>query len=199
MVSDLLRGILNKFSYVKYLSDTHDARNTEILMLKSHIDGMNSRMASILGDLQIAGDARIKAEESEREWKFRAETAIEESHRSEVECISNLKKLANYQCVMSGALVVPYPEVYSPMPKDEQPEGDGDMKPQHRSAREKQMAIVSESRRKATEARRKFREKMDLGDVVGAVEDIPQNPSVFNTPLNSINNLNDATLDYNNS
>lgn len=114
--------------------------------------------------LEEAASARIAAEDDARFWKSKADAAEAAATNAQMEVLTSIKKVANYEALRSGMFTVPFPEVYSapPQPTENTEESES---PVLNTARSRQQVAVQKSRSEAKERRRKFRESLDLGEV----------------------------------
>lgn len=86
--------------------------------------------------LASSDSARIKAEDDTRLWRARADAAESERDRAKLEASTALKQVSNWQSLQMGCANVPFPDVYTPMPRP--PETEGSSGPPKRLARDVQ-------------------------------------------------------------
>ncbi len=113
-------------------------------------------------DLAECAAARIKAEDEMRDMRVRMADAIEAASKAREELSRALKQVANYEALRSGP-IVPFPDVYQPMPAPEPVVQS--MEPQPtlpRTMREYEQAARTVSRKAAEERRRGLFQALDV-------------------------------------
>ncbi len=109
---------------------------------------------TIEADLAECAAARIKAEDEMRDMRVRMADAIEAASRAREELSTALKQVANYEALRSGP-IVPFPDVYQPMPQPEQVAQSEEQQPAlPRTMREREQAARKVSRMAAGERMR---------------------------------------------
>ncbi len=113
-------------------------------------------------DLADCASARIKAEDEMRDMRVRMADAVEAASKAREELSRALKQVANYEALRSGP-IVPFPDVYQPMPAPEQQVAQsGEPQPTlPRTMREYEQAARAVSRKAAEERRRGLFQALD--------------------------------------
>ncbi len=114
-------------------------------------------------DLADCASARIKAEDEMRDMRVRMADAVEAASKAREELSRALKQVANYEALRSGP-IVPFPDVYQPMPAQEQSLApQGEQQPTlPRTMREYEQAARAVSRKAAEERRRGLFQALDV-------------------------------------
>ncbi len=117
---------------------------------------------TIEADLAECAAARIKAEDEMRDMRVRMADAIEAASKAREELSRALKQVANYEALRSGP-IVPFPDVYQPMPQPEQELTVEERSPVlPRTMREYEQAARAVSRKAAEERRRGLFQALDV-------------------------------------
>ncbi len=112
-------------------------------------------------DLADCASARIKAEDEMRDMRVRMADAVEAASKAREELSRALKQVANYEALRSGP-IVPFPDVYQPMPEPEQVAQSTEQQPTlPRTMREYEQAARAVSRKAAEERRRGLFQALD--------------------------------------
>ncbi len=112
-------------------------------------------------ELAECASCRIKAEDVVRDMQARMYAALEDRDRARSELSTALKQVANYEALRSGP-IVPFPDVYQPMPAPERDLTVEERSPvPPRSMREYEHTIRTVSRKEARERRIGLREALD--------------------------------------
>ncbi len=85
-------------------------------------------------ELQETSARLIAAQDAERLWRSRCDTAEAQRDKAEANADRNHKMIANYIAVNAGQPHVPYPEVFVAMPEPERV--DAPQEPRRRQARD---------------------------------------------------------------
>ncbi len=108
-----------------------------------------------------AAAARIQAEDAARIARCDLNAALDERDQSRTELNKTLKQVANYEALRSSP-IVPFPDVYQPMPAPEPVAQIGEQQPTPpRTMREYEQAARAASRKAAGDRIRGLREALD--------------------------------------
>ena len=102
-------------------------------------------------EIEQAGSARLRAESDTREWKSRCHLAEEQRDKAQENLDRSIKQVANFQALMAGAHLVPFPDVYMPPARDESETGEISMRPGRRLMRDVQLERNRKAREQALE------------------------------------------------
>lgn len=92
-------------------------------VLETSVDALGMKLEHAQISAANAVSAQLKAEDSERVWRSRADWMETELTKVRMEMEAALKKISNWQAMMTGAPHVPFPEVYTAPKAPEQPAG----------------------------------------------------------------------------
>ncbi len=96
--------------------------------------------------LQVAESAVIKAQDESRYWRAKSDAAEEARVHAQAEVTDALKKVSNWQAMMTGAPAVPFPESYTPPPAPAPTNGAPTPMPMPGSMRDLQRQAILKSR-----------------------------------------------------
>ncbi len=112
-------------------------------------------------ELAECASARIQAEDARRNSNYDASVALEDRDCARKELSTALKQIANFEALRSGP-IVPFPDVYQPMPMPEQELTVEERSPVlPRTMREYEQAARAVSRKAAEERRRGLFQALD--------------------------------------
>jgi len=114
-------------------------------------------------NLQATESARIKADDEVRFWRGRADWAESDRDRARLDLAGALKSISNWQALLTGAPILPFPEVAHAQAKPAAPEFGPIQPQQSRSMRDLQNEAVAKSRKAAAERRQALSEMIDNG------------------------------------
>jgi len=103
---------------------------------------------ALQAELREVAARLILAEDQVRLWRARCESSEEREQRTADSDRRALQMVANCESVRSGSPVVPFPDVYVPMPEPVRTEEEGTPEPRKRRAGE----VVKEMEREFAEA-----------------------------------------------
>jgi hypothetical protein len=169
------RAAFYEGAYLRATERSQDAEVTiadlreQLQVSQSDRKELATTLLALEKELRAAADARVKAEDRERDWRMRSEAADQDRMRIQEELHKCYKKIANFEAVRQGFLVVPFPEEYVPMPREQVVQsGGGDDSPfRPRNIREAQMMAVNKSRREAEARRQRILDALEQNNPKG--------------------------------